>query len=314
MNDIVEAPGIDLSEVANRIYKIYNSSPVKEKEYLKKILEEIAMYGYSETYNQIWLSDYKEIPVDIETFLRSDEYLGKATRSGDAIYPYWWGVFHDIFDNGNKYEECVFTGATRIGKTSTAINCVAYLLYWLMCLRDPQEYFQKKDVSIFSILFLNITKELASGVAYREFNDTLRTSPWFCQHGTFSKSERDFYYIPEGGKITIDYGSDASHGLGKQVFCLIGSTKILTDSGYVPIEDVVNSTISVAQFGDDGIVYADADVVLTKYAEETIRIILEDGTIIEGTYDHPVLLSSGVYKPLGELTLDDDIFVLSEES
>ena len=211
----------NLSDAAQRIYKIYKSSPKPEQEFLRKILEEIAMFGYSDTYSNVWLSDYKEIPVDIETFLSSEEYLGLATREGEAIYPYWWNVFHDIFDNGNKYEECIFTGATRIGKTSTAINCAAYMLYRLMCLRDPQAYFHKKDVSKFSIMFFNITKDLASGVAYREFNDTLKSSPWFREHGSFSKSEQNFYYIPEGDKIAIDFGSDASHGLGRQIFCVI---------------------------------------------------------------------------------------------
>lgn len=304
----------DLSEVAHRIYKIYNSVPTKEKEYLKKILEEIAEYGYSDTYNQVWLSDYKEIPVDIETFLTSEEYLGNTTRNGEAIYPYWWTVFHDIFDNRNKYEECVFTGATRIGKTSTVDNCVAYMLYWLMCLRDPQAYFQKKDVSKFSILFFNITKDLAAGVAYREFNDTLRASPWFCQHGTFSRSEQNFYYIPEGDKITIDFGSDASHGLGKQVFCLVGSTKILTDSGYVSLESLVNKSVNVAQLSDSGSLHYDnANIVLTKYVNKTIRLTLEDGSIIEGTSEHPILLSNGTYKPLGEITPSDDIYIFNSE-
>lgn len=39
-----------------------------------------------------------------------------------------------------------------------------------------------------------------------------------CNHGTFSLSDRNFYYIPEGGKVVIDYGSDAAHALGAQVF------------------------------------------------------------------------------------------------
>lgn len=300
----------NLSDAAQRIYKIYNSSSAQEKEYLHKMLEEIAMYGYSDTYSNVWLSDYKEIPVDIETFLSSEEYLGMATREGEAIYPYWWNVFHDIFDNGNKYEECIFTGATRIGKTSTAINCVAYMLYRLMCLRDPQAYFHKKDVSKFSILFFNITKDLASGVAYREFNDTLKSSPWFREHGSFSKSEQNFYYIPEGDKISIDFGSDASHGLGKQVFCLVGDTNILTKDGYKPLKQLVYQTIDVAQFGDNDISYSPAKVVLTKYTGHTIELYIRDGSKIEGTPEHPILLANGEYKPLGELVLGDRLFSL----
>lgn len=201
-----------------RIKDIYSSASAEEQSCLKQILQELSIDGYSPTYEQVWLADYKEIPVSIDTFIESDTYLGKTNRNGAAVYPYWRTVLHDIFNAGNQFHEVVLTGATRIGKSSTAITATAYMLYRLMCLRDPQKYFGKKEVSKFSILFFNITKDLAKGVAYREFNDTLRESPWFNAHGTFSKSERDFYYIPEGGKVVIDYGSDAAHGLGMQVF------------------------------------------------------------------------------------------------
>ena len=207
-----------LIDVPTRIKNIYNTATSQEQGYLRKILEELSVDGVSKTYNEIWLSDYKEIPVDIDTFLESDTYLGKTNRNGAAVYPYWRKVLKDIFGAGNRFHEVILTGATRIGKSSTAITATCYMLYRLMCLRDPQKYFNKKDISKFSILFFNVTKDLARGVAFREFNDTLRASPWFCSHGTFSSSERNFYYIPEGDKIVIDFGSDAAHALGQQVF------------------------------------------------------------------------------------------------
>lgn len=206
-----------------RIKQIYNTCTEEEQYYLRKILEELSTSedGYSETYQNIWLADYKEIPVDIWTFVSSSAYLGNTNRNGESVFPFWRQELKRFFGAGNKYWEWILTGATRIGKSSTAITGASYMLYKLMCMRDPQKYFGKKDVSKFSLLFFNITKELAKGVAYREFNDTLKGSSWFCQHGSFSRSERDFYYIPEGDKIIIDYGSDASHGLGQQVFCAL---------------------------------------------------------------------------------------------
>lgn len=201
-----------------RIQKIYTSSTEKERYYLKKILEEISETGDSQTYRDVWLSDYVEIPVDIDTFLCDSHYLGSTNRNGDAIYPFWRTFMQDLFHAGNKYEEVFLTGATRIGKSSTAITCTAYMLYKLMCLRDPQAYFGKKDVSVFSILFFNLTKELAAGVAYREFEDTILASKWFQDHGKQAGSDKNPYYIPNGGKVVIDYGSDMAHSLGKQCF------------------------------------------------------------------------------------------------
>ena len=55
-------------DVIIRIQNIYNSVNEREQQVLRQILEEISQFGYSDTYNDVWLSDYKEIPVDIDTF------------------------------------------------------------------------------------------------------------------------------------------------------------------------------------------------------------------------------------------------------
>ena len=209
------------TELIDRIRNIYNSCDPAEQEVLMQILRELADTGTSPTYEQVWLSDYIEIPVDIDTFLNADTYLGKTNRNGEAVYPFWRKSLNEFFGAGNKYWEWILTGATRIGKTSTAISGASYMLYRLMCLKDPNKYFNIKDISKFSILFFNITKDLAKTVSFREFNDTLKESPWFNARGYFSKSETNYIYIPNGGKIVIEYGSDAAHGLGKQVFCAV---------------------------------------------------------------------------------------------
>ena len=297
---------IDITSLPERIKSIYSNMNPQEQYYLREILSELAATGTSKTYDEIWLNDYKEIPVDINTFIESEFYLGATNDRGRRVFPYWRNVFNDIFAEQNKYEECFFTGATRIGKTSSAITVGLYMLYWLQCLRDPQRYFKKKDISIFSILFFNITKEMAAGVAFREFNDTIKGSPWFNQHGTFSKSDRNFYYIPEGGKISIDYGSDASHGLGKQVFCVTGDTQMLTSDGPKSIASLENTITNLGQYESSGnIIYKPGFVCKTKYVTETVKIELEDGSVFEGTPDHLVMLSDGTYKALCELENSD---------
>lgn len=297
-------------ELINRIKNIYTSCDPAEQEVLMQILRELAETGESPTYEQVWLADYKELPVDIDTFLNSDTYLGKTNRNGASVYPFWRKELHNVFDAGNKYYEWILTGATRIGKTSTAISGAAYMLYRLMCLRDPQKYFGKKEVSKFSILFFNITKELASSVAFREFNDTLKASPWFCQHGHFSNSEENFVYIPEGGKIVITAGSSGSHALGQQVYCLVGGTSILTSDGVVALSKVEGKTVYVAQLHDGAIIYTPAMVAKTTDTMTTIKVTLDDGTIIEGTPDHRLMLADGTYKSLGDLSEEDDIYVV----
>ena len=209
----------DYDSLPLRIRDIFDTCSAEEQSYLIDILHELSDTGSSPTYDSLFLQDYKEIPVDIDTFLCSDEYLGIANDGGDSIFPYWKEGFHEIFDDTLKYTQIIFTGATRIGKSSTAVTGVAYMLYRLMCFRNPQKFFKKKEISKFYFLFFNITLDLARTIGFREFNDLLKSSPWFNRHGTFSGSKKNFYYIPEGGLIEIVPGSNFSHALGMQVYC-----------------------------------------------------------------------------------------------
>lgn len=297
---------VDLPE---KIKSIYDSVSEAEKAYLRKILEELAESGYSSTYENIWLTDFKSVPVDIDTFVCDPYYLGSVNRNGDAVYPFWRKTLREIFSAGNKYNEIILSGATRIGKSSTAIIIMAYMLYRLMMYRNPHTYFQKKEISKFSVVFANLTKDLALGVAYREFQDTLKASPFFNDHGSFTRSDRNFYYVPEGNNIEIIAVSDGAQALGKQ--CLVGNTKLLTPDGYKLISECEGTNQAIYQLLEDGSLEpTEADVVLTKYVNETIRIELEDGSIIEGTPDHKVMLSDGSYKELQELKSSDDLLTL----
>lgn len=306
---------IDYQDTLNRIQGVYNSCSELEKKELRRIIEEVSLHGYSQTLETLWLSDFKEVPVSIDEFICNDYYLGLTNRSGQAVYPYWKQTAHNIFSAGNRYSEIVLSGATRIGKTSTMTIIMAYMLYRLMLYRNPHEYFKKKEVSRFTIAFANLTMKLAEGVCYREFNDTLKECPFFNDHGRFSRSERNFYYIPEGDKIDIIAGSDASMFLGMQVWCLVGDTKILTADGIKTLEECAGTHQDVLQYMEDGTVqYTNAEVVRTKYVTETIRIELEDGSIIEGTPEHKVMLADGSYKELGKLTSSDELFTLNSNA
>ena len=85
MDTLLEV-GIDLP---SKIQEIYDQCNDEEKSILVQILMELSQTGESQTYKDLWYQDYKEIPVDLDTFLCDDRYLGKVTRNGEGIYPYW---------------------------------------------------------------------------------------------------------------------------------------------------------------------------------------------------------------------------------
>ena len=48
-------------------------------------------------YDNLYYKDYDEIPVDFETFISDDRYLGKSTRNGTFLYPFWHEEAKKIF-------------------------------------------------------------------------------------------------------------------------------------------------------------------------------------------------------------------------
>lgn len=300
---------VDYDDVIQRITGIYNLCLPSEKNIFRKILEEVADKGYSQTLELIWLKDFTEVPVSIDRFICDSRYLGDTNDNGSMVYPFWKETLENIFTEDKNYSEVIFSGATRIGKTSTAITCMAYMLYRLMIYRDPHTFFHKKSVSKFTVAFANLTRELAQSVGYREFNDTLKMSPWFNDHGKFSKSERNYYYVPEGDRIEIISASDSAHLLGKQLWaCLDGDSRIITSEGIKSLKECEGDRVSVYQYDMNGnVILCDASVVKTKNVRRMIKITLEDGTVLQGTPDHKILTSDGNYKQLCELTPEDEI-------
>jgi len=318
---MIEAPirsdALDYEDIISRIQGIFDSStPLEQKQYIK-ILEELSDKGYSETLDNLYLVDFKEVPVSIDRFLCDPEYLGESNDCGNQIYPGWWDAYNTVFNDSKDIYEVILSGATRIGKTSTAVSMMCYMLYLLMCYRNPQKYFGLKEVSRATIAFANLTKDLALGVAFREFNDTLKRSPWFNRHGTFTNSITRPIYIPEGNQIELVAASDAAHVLGMQLWaCLVGDTKISTDTGIYKIAELAGCSVNVKQYDykNKKFIYTPADIKETKLTTELITIELEDGTVITGTPEHKIMLSNGEYKMLQDLTEADDILVVNTSS
>lgn len=301
---------IDYEDVLARIKNIYSSSTPETQKVLLQILQEICDTGESKTYEDIWLTDYKEIPVDKHTFLTNDYYLGGTNNNGKSIYPVWMDTMLELERTGNQYYEIVFTGATRTGKSSTAVSDAAYNLYRLMCLRDPQAYFGLKSVSTISIFFFNLNATLARGVAYKEFNSTLAASPYFMDHGRMSKSEANPTYIPDGGLIEIKAGSDSSQALGQATYCVTGDTLIVTKSGKREIRELERTTHQLVlsyNTKTHEAEFVNAKVLCTGFANRLVEITLENDIVIRCTPNHKVLLDNGAYKKARDLTLDDEV-------
>ena len=153
----------------------------EEKEVALSILKEFANSGSSKQYEDLKYSDYEEIPVDIETFMHNKHYLGNALYNKEGkftIFPYWETKLKEIFPSptDTAYNTIVFTGAIGLGKSTIAVICLLYLLYRLLCLKDPYLYYGLQPIDKITISLMNITLENAKGVALDKMNQMILSS------------------------------------------------------------------------------------------------------------------------------------------
>lgn len=298
----------DLNNIANITKEQFAGLSPEEQKLVIQILGELSKDGRSQTLDDLWYQDYTEIPVSIKEFITNPHYLGKSTRNGESIYPYWRQKYNEIFDESLGYEEVVLTGAIGVGKTRTAVVCLAYLLYKIMCLKNPQEYFKFNEGDKITIFFLNINLKLAEGVGFKTLHQYLLNSPWFMERGTQTGRTNLIYNPPHN--IGITFGSKSDHALGQQVFCLSGDTKIYTDNGIFEIQELVNTQVRVFTYNPNNHKVELSNPVWvreTKVSQTYKKITFNNGTEIRCTENHRWLLTTGKYKETQDLTIGDKL-------
>lgn len=272
-----------------------------------KILGEVSESGHSKTLDSLYYADYTEVPVSIDEFVESDRYAGWYTNNGKDIYPYWREQLRKIFSNDANYSEVAITGSIGTGKSHIAVISLAYVLYKLMCLKDPHAYYGIAKGGYIYVVFFNATLTLSQGVAYTKFQSLLRNSPWFLERGSVT-GKKYLEYIPDG-PIRFTVGSQMEHSIGKDIFCVDGNTLILTENGIEKISDISGEFRRVYSYSDTGeIILSDPSLItLTKNTNEIYEIELEDGNIIRCTGNHILMLKDGSYKRVDELDINDEL-------
>ena len=192
----------------------------KERELTLQILSQLSKTGTSKLLDNLKYADYTEVPVDIETFLTDDRYLGKAWKDAGGkskLYPFWLDRLKELFPTNldTAYNTFLESGARGIGKSEIACGCVCtYLMYRVMCMKNPLEFFHLKQTEKICFAFMNIKLTLAEEIAASKFQKTIQMSPWFMSKGTMtSKNNKPWWTPPEPIQIIIGSQSDDVIGL-----------------------------------------------------------------------------------------------------
>lgn len=113
---------------------LQNLTPQEQQAVLSILRDQAA--GKVDDIAKLYDADYDEIPVDIDTFLESPEYLGNSTNNGKAIYPYWRNAYREIIAKDKI--EIALSGSIGSGK---AAPLDSYLV-------GPDGYFRMADVKV----------------------------------------------------------------------------------------------------------------------------------------------------------------------
>jgi len=137
--------------------------------------------------------EFDEKPVDLKTFVTSQDYLGLPPLSelqyelierSSQIYKE--STLKKLFgeeDGSKRYKQTCNEVIAQLGKGSGKDYCstisVAYIVYLLLCLKDPASYYGKPPGDSIDILNIAINAQQASNVFFKGFKTRIDRSPWF---------------------------------------------------------------------------------------------------------------------------------------
>jgi hypothetical protein len=137
---------------------------------------------------------FEEIPVDVKTFVEGENYLAQPTLSDiqyDAVLAmsqiYKLEDLQKLMgdDEGRKFykkytkNEVILQLGKGSGKDYMSTVAVAYIVYKLLCLKDPARYYGKPSGDAIDIINVAINAQQAKNVFFKGFKTKIEKSPWF---------------------------------------------------------------------------------------------------------------------------------------
>ena len=135
-----------------------------------------------------------ETPVDVKTFVQSPDYLGQPLLS-DIQYEIVEAMSQiyrkeDVIDimgdvegtkHFNKYtkNELILQLGKGSGKDFISTVACAYVVYKLLCLKDPAIYYGKPAGDAIDIINVAVNAQQAKNVFFKGFKTKIEKSPWF---------------------------------------------------------------------------------------------------------------------------------------
>lgn len=149
---------------------------------------------FNEFFEVLKDNNFAEIPVDARTFVEGQQYLNQPPLSQiqydiveamSQIYK-----LEDLIDlmgeeEGRRYfkkytkNEVILQLGKGSGKDFVSTVACAYIVYKLLCLKDPARYFGKPSGDAIDIINVAINAQQAKNVFFKGFKTKIERSEWF---------------------------------------------------------------------------------------------------------------------------------------
>jgi hypothetical protein len=137
--------------------------------------------------------EFDERPVDLRTFVTDKNYLGlpdlsehQYTLIEKSSQIYKESTLIKLFgekEGSIRYRQTCNEVVAQLGKGSGKDYCstisVAYIVYLLLCLKDPASYYGKPPGDSIDIINIAINAQQANNVFFKGFKNRVTHSPWF---------------------------------------------------------------------------------------------------------------------------------------
>ena len=159
--------------------------------------------------------EFEEKPVELDEFVTSDQYLGlpplseyqyMLIRASSQIYKR--ATLNKLYgeEAGEKrWKGTVNEVIAQLGKGSGKDYCstiaVAYIVYLLLCLKDPAKYFGKPPGDSIDLINIAVNAQQAKNVFFKGLKTRIDKSPWFAGK-----------YVPKADVIEFDKGISCHSG------------------------------------------------------------------------------------------------------
>lgn len=148
---------------------------------------------FDQAFNAVSGTDWDEKPVEIEEFVTSEDFLGlpplseyqyEIIRAGSQIYRLstltaLYGEEKARKRYAQTCNEIVLQLGKGSGKDYTSTIVCAYIVYLLLCLKDPARYYGKPTGDTIDILNIAVNADQARKVFFVNFKKRITSCRWF---------------------------------------------------------------------------------------------------------------------------------------